>query len=94
MNQDELRKAAENFERVAIRMSATVPLAKSMLKGMHSIIARVKEGKLTSPMEIRDIPYGYMQADGDMRPYPELENAYSELSLKLCDIKVPEKLPW
>ena len=94
MNQDELRKAAEHFERIATRMSATVPLAGSMLRGMHSIITRVKEGKVTSPMEMRDIPYGYMQANGGMRPYSELENAYSALSLKLCDIKVPDQLRW
>lgn len=94
MDQDRLRRAAANFEQVATRMSATVPLAGSMLKGLHSIIARIKEGTITSPLERRDIPYGYMHADGELRPYPELANAYAELSLALCDIKVPAKLPW
>jgi hypothetical protein len=94
MNQRELRNAAKHFERVAKKLSATVPLAESMLRGFHPIIARIKNGDITSPMEIRDIPYGYMYAEGEMRRYPELEHAYAALSLRLCDVNVPDNPPW
>ncbi|MBB6246491.1 hypothetical protein HDE80_001528 [Rhodanobacter sp. A1T4] len=92
MDQGELRQAAENFERVARQMSVTVPLAETMLRGMDSVIARVKAEEINSPMEWHEIPFGYLSADGELSAYPELEDAYANFKLKLCNISISDKL--
>jgi septation ring formation regulator EzrA len=72
----ELNESAEKLESLLEHYAKRDISVKDCLKILKPYIKKAKEMKISRPLE--DIPCGYTFTEGELRQYPELEEAYAD----------------
>ncbi len=84
MNQSSIMQAAVKLEAVASALAITGHTeVQSFYKSIRPIVELAKQGKITQPLEWRDIPGGRLFLETDLRKHKELESAYAIFKLEV-----------
>ena len=84
-----LAEATDRLEQILQRYSAVDAEAKGLLTALSSLIASIRSGKITAPLEWRDIPGAYSFMEGGLGKYSDLETAYAKFRIEVTGGESP-----
>ena len=83
MNSNLVKKYAEVLEKQLSKYSKMDSEAQKLSASLDELISKAKNRQIYSPIEYQKVPGGYWFNEGNLRKYPELEEAYSEFKLEV-----------
>jgi hypothetical protein len=83
MNIELLKESTEVLEQILLKYSTTDKEAAALLFSLDKLLNDVKQEKVTTPLEWRDIPGTYFFTEGGLRQYSDLEKSFSEFKIQI-----------
>jgi hypothetical protein len=83
MDQIRLKQCAAQLESLLMNYSLHNEAAAGLHVALAPLISDAHSGSLVQPIEWSAIPDGWLFAEGMLRAYPDLENAYAEFKIEV-----------
>ncbi len=83
MDTKKIEEVAAKLEGLLLDYSRRDSEAMSLLEDLRPLFLAAKEGRISSPMEWRDIPGGYFFTEGTLRKYRDVEATFAEFRIEL-----------
>lgn len=89
MDQALLVASAEKLEKLLLRFSAADARVRNLHDVLTGLIDDVRNGRIVTPLEWRDVPGAYGFVEGQLRQYGDLEAAYAQFRIEITGGESP-----
>lgn len=89
MNQMLLAKSAKKLEELLLRYTSVDAGVSELFDALSGLIDDARGGRITAPVEWRNVPGRYNFTEGGLQKYPDLETAYAEFKIEVTGGESP-----